>query len=278
MTREVTGWLIFSEDDRKLNRDVTEGLIRAGVVSEQFLGEFDQHLAKLILASGAPSAKAATECGAHIAQHCVLVEPCVSPADVSATLDALAEAARRPGARMGMGSALVESVKTGRRRSDGDGERRGWASEPRPRRSSQRRWRTFRRVGARAGSSRHHIAATFRRNVQGTPPQRTVGAFHRHPRRTGRPSHCLDRRRGGRDGCRRVPPRSCPSSPSATPTCASLLALPADVGSSRGGRVGSWAARSSRGAAHRHAATRTLPSQSAPFQPETADYAGSRGR
>ena len=132
MTREVTGWLIFSEDDRKLNRDVTEGLIRAGVVSEQFLGEFDQHLAKLILASGAPSAKAATECGAHIAQHCVLVEPCVSPADVSATLDALTEAARRPGAPEGL-AKLVEQAKTkGEKKTDGDGERKGGRQIPDP--------------------------------------------------------------------------------------------------------------------------------------------------
>ena len=132
VTREVTGWLIFSDDDRKLNRDVTEGLIRAGVVSEQFLGEFDQHLAKLILASGAPSAKAATECGAHLAQHCVIVEPCVAPADLSATLDALAEAARRPGAPEGL-AKLVEQAKTkGEKKTDGDGERKGGRQIPDP--------------------------------------------------------------------------------------------------------------------------------------------------
>jgi hypothetical protein len=40
-------------------------LVRAGVVSEQFLGELDAHLAKLVLGGGA-SAMAAMECGAHL--------------------------------------------------------------------------------------------------------------------------------------------------------------------------------------------------------------------
>ena len=33
VTREVTGWLIYADDERKLNNDITEGLVRAGVVS-----------------------------------------------------------------------------------------------------------------------------------------------------------------------------------------------------------------------------------------------------
>jgi CCR4-NOT transcription complex subunit 1 len=137
VTREVTGWLLYSDDERKLNRDVTEGLVRSGVVSEQFLGELDAHLAKLVLGGGS-SAAAAMECGAHLVQHCVIVDPCVAPAELAATLDALGKAAQRPGAPDGL-AQLVEQARAkgekngGGASSDGGGGKGGGGSGGPPR-------------------------------------------------------------------------------------------------------------------------------------------------
>jgi len=120
VTREVTGWLIYADDERKLNKDITEGLVRAGVVSEQFLGELDAHLAKLILGGGA-SATPAMECAVHIVQHCVIVEPCVAPAELTATLDALAKACARPGAPENVAELVEQARAKGEKKEGGGG-------------------------------------------------------------------------------------------------------------------------------------------------------------
>lgn len=135
ITREVTGWLLYSDDERKLNRDITEGLVRAGVVSEQFLGELDAHLAKLVL-SGGVSSGPAIECGAHLVQHCVIVEPCVAPAELTATLDALAKAAQQPGAPEGLAILVEQARAKGEKGGDGlgvgdDGSKGGRGGQPR---------------------------------------------------------------------------------------------------------------------------------------------------
>ena len=107
VSREVTGWLMYSDEERKCNKEITEALIRAGVVEQQFLAEFDAHLAKLI-AGGASTL--AVDCGAYLVQHCVLVEPCVQPAELGATLVALAVAATGPGAPHGL-AKLCEQAR-----------------------------------------------------------------------------------------------------------------------------------------------------------------------
>ena len=107
VSREVTGWLMYSDEERKCNKEITEALIRAGVVEQQFLAEFDAHLAKLI-AGGASTL--AVDCGAYLVQHCVLVEPCVQPAELGATLVALAVAATGPGSPHGL-AKLCEQAR-----------------------------------------------------------------------------------------------------------------------------------------------------------------------
>ena len=69
--REVTGWLLFDDADgeRELDRDVAEALIRAGVVADDSLREFDARLAERVDASGAD----AIACAAHLAKHLSLI-------------------------------------------------------------------------------------------------------------------------------------------------------------------------------------------------------------
>ena len=105
--REVTGWLVYADEERKCDKEITEALVRAGVVSGRFLADFDQHLAELI-AGGA--SRLATELGAHLVRHCVLVEPCVEPTELGGTLDALAKAATRATAPEGL-AVLVERAR-----------------------------------------------------------------------------------------------------------------------------------------------------------------------
>ena len=105
--REVTGWLVYADEERKCDKEITEALVRAGVVSGRFLADFDQHLAELI-AGGA--SRLATELGAHLVRHCVLVEPCVEPTELGGVLDALAKAATRATAPEGL-AVLVERAR-----------------------------------------------------------------------------------------------------------------------------------------------------------------------
>ena len=105
--REVTGWLVYADEERKCDKEITEALVRAGVVSGRFLADFDAHLAELI-AGGA--SRLAVELGAHLVRHCVLVEPCVEPTELGGTLDALAKAATRTKAPEGL-AVLVERAR-----------------------------------------------------------------------------------------------------------------------------------------------------------------------
>ena len=111
--REVTGWLVYADEERKCDKEVTEALIRAGVVSGRFLADFDAHLAELIddsSSSGTPASRLPMELGAHLARHCVLVEPCVEATELGGVLDALAKAATRPTAPEGL-AVLVERAR-----------------------------------------------------------------------------------------------------------------------------------------------------------------------
>ena len=115
--REVTGWLLFDDADgeRELDRDVAEALIRAGVVADDSLREFDARLAERVDASGAD----AIACAAHLAKHCVVIEPCAAAADFARTLDALQAAAKRedPGVGAEIHQSLASLVDQARRAS-----------------------------------------------------------------------------------------------------------------------------------------------------------------
>ena len=110
--REAAGWLVLSEDDRALDKESTESFVRAGVFSEPTaMSALDAHLAGAIAdtANTARSAKAMA-CGAYLAQHCLLVEPCVAPDELKATLDALVAVASSANAPVGL-AALVERAR-----------------------------------------------------------------------------------------------------------------------------------------------------------------------
>ena len=112
--RQVAGWLVYAEDDRALDKAFCESLVRAGCLSDpESMRELDAHLASLIADAGGNdkerAAKAAA-CGAYLAQHCLLVEPCLVAGDLEATLDALAAFAGAAAAPPGL-AVLVERAR-----------------------------------------------------------------------------------------------------------------------------------------------------------------------
>ena len=119
--RQVAGWLVYAEDDRALDKAFCESLVRAGCLSDpESMRELDAHLASLIADAGGNdkerAAKAAT-CGAYLAQHCLLVEPCLVAGDLEATLDALAAFAGAAAAPPGSPSWWSARARARRRRS-----------------------------------------------------------------------------------------------------------------------------------------------------------------
>lgn len=91
---EATRWLCSSDDERRLHRDASEGLVRGRLL---LLPELDAHLSRLMSAGGRLQASA-MELAAHILRHCVIVEPVASAADLPLTLEVLSKLASRPGA------------------------------------------------------------------------------------------------------------------------------------------------------------------------------------
>jgi CCR4-NOT transcription complex subunit 1 len=78
----------------------------------------DDHLSQIIAdTSNAARAALATACGAYLAQHCVLVEPCVTHEELRATLDALAAAAPRDSSPVGL-ARLVERARAAGEKKD----------------------------------------------------------------------------------------------------------------------------------------------------------------
>ncbi|XP_058085160.1 uncharacterized protein LOC131232729 isoform X2 [Magnolia sinica] len=91
VVKELTSWVIYSDEDRKFNKDITVGLIRSELLN---LAEYNVHLAKLI--DGGRN-KAATEFAISLLQTLVVQEPGVSVSEFYNVIDALAKLAMRPG-------------------------------------------------------------------------------------------------------------------------------------------------------------------------------------
>ena len=109
-----------ASDDRALDKAWIESLVRAGVFSDSSggLSALDDHLSQIIAdTSNAARAALATACGAYLAQHCVLVEPCVTHEELRATLDALAAAAPRDSSPVGL-ARLVERARAAGEKKD----------------------------------------------------------------------------------------------------------------------------------------------------------------
>ncbi|KAJ6835455.1 CCR4-NOT transcription complex subunit 1 [Iris pallida] len=91
VVKELTSWVIYSDDDRKFNKEITLGLIHSELLN---LAEYDVHLGKLI--DGGRN-KAATEFAVSLVQALVIHEPGVSMSEFYYVIDALAKLAMMPG-------------------------------------------------------------------------------------------------------------------------------------------------------------------------------------
>ncbi|KAK2981457.1 hypothetical protein RJ640_017479, partial [Escallonia rubra] len=90
VVKELTSWVIYSEEDRKFNKDITVGLICSELLN---LAEYNVHMAKL-LDSGRN--KAATEFSISLVQTLVVSDSRVI-SELQNLVDALAKLAARPG-------------------------------------------------------------------------------------------------------------------------------------------------------------------------------------
>ncbi|XP_031390313.1 CCR4-NOT transcription complex subunit 1 isoform X2 [Punica granatum] len=90
VVKELTSWVIYSDEERKFNKDITVGLIRSELLN---LAEYNLHMAKLI--DGGRN-KAATEFAISLLQTLVLEESSVV-SELHSLVEALAKLATKPG-------------------------------------------------------------------------------------------------------------------------------------------------------------------------------------
>ncbi|XP_022979316.1 CCR4-NOT transcription complex subunit 1-like [Cucurbita maxima] len=103
VVKELTSWVIYSEEERKYNKDITLGLIRSELLN---LAEYNVHMAKLI--DGGRN-KAATEFAISLLQTLVVEESSVI-SELHNLVDALAKVAAKPGSSEPL-QQLVEIIK-----------------------------------------------------------------------------------------------------------------------------------------------------------------------
>ncbi|KAG8391589.1 hypothetical protein BUALT_Bualt01G0203200 [Buddleja alternifolia] len=103
VVKELTSWVIYSEEDRKFNKDITIGLIHSEVLN---LAEYNVHMAKLL---DAGRNKAATEFAISLIQTLVINDSKVI-SELHNLVDALAKLAARPGSPESL-QQLVEIAK-----------------------------------------------------------------------------------------------------------------------------------------------------------------------
>ncbi|KAL8091899.1 uncharacterized protein LOC141692281 isoform X1 [Apium graveolens] len=90
VVKELTSWVIYSDEDRKFNIDITVGLIRSDLLN---LAEYNVHMAKLL---DAGRNKAATDFAVSLIQTLVMNNSKVI-SELHHLVDALAKLAARPG-------------------------------------------------------------------------------------------------------------------------------------------------------------------------------------
>ncbi|XP_008796100.2 CCR4-NOT transcription complex subunit 1-like isoform X2 [Phoenix dactylifera] len=91
VVKELTSWVIYSDEERKFNIDITIGLIRSELLN---LAEYDVHLAKLI--DGGRN-KVAMEFAMSIVQALVVQGTVVSTSELYNVMETLTKLALRPG-------------------------------------------------------------------------------------------------------------------------------------------------------------------------------------
>ncbi|KAH9788463.1 transcription regulator [Citrus sinensis] len=104
VVKELTSWVIYSDEERKFNRDITMGLIRSELLN---LAEYNVHMAKLI--DGGRN-KAATEFAISLLQTLVTDESRVVISELHNLVDALAKLAAKPGSPESL-QQLIEIVR-----------------------------------------------------------------------------------------------------------------------------------------------------------------------
>ncbi|XP_059651610.1 uncharacterized protein LOC132299153 [Cornus florida] len=90
VVKELTSWVIYSDEDRKFNKEITIGLIRSELLN---LAEYNLHMAKLL---DAGRNKAATEFAISLIQTLVINDSSII-SELHNLVDALAKLAARPG-------------------------------------------------------------------------------------------------------------------------------------------------------------------------------------
>ncbi|XP_058212330.1 uncharacterized protein LOC131324368 [Rhododendron vialii] len=90
VVKELTSWVIYSDEDRKFNKEITIGLIRSQLLN---LAEYNVHMAKLL---DAGRNKAATEFAISLIQTLLINDSSVM-SELHNLVDALAKLAARPG-------------------------------------------------------------------------------------------------------------------------------------------------------------------------------------
>ncbi|KAG6496974.1 hypothetical protein ZIOFF_044857 [Zingiber officinale] len=104
VVKELTSWIIYSDEERKFNKEITVGLIRSELLN---LAEYNIHLAKLI---GGGRNKPATEFAISLVQTLVIQEPGVSMSELYNLIEALSKLAMKPGSPESL-QQLVEIAK-----------------------------------------------------------------------------------------------------------------------------------------------------------------------
>ncbi|XP_058104447.1 uncharacterized protein LOC131248268 isoform X2 [Magnolia sinica] len=104
IVKELTSWVIYSDEERKFNKDITVRLIRSELLN---LAEYNVHLAKLI--DGGRN-KAATDFSVSLVQTLVVQEPQISVSKLYSLMDTLEKLASRPGSAESL-QQLVEIAK-----------------------------------------------------------------------------------------------------------------------------------------------------------------------
>ncbi|KNA22767.1 hypothetical protein SOVF_031520 isoform A [Spinacia oleracea] len=103
VVKELTSWVIYSDEERKFNKDITVGLIRRELLN---LAEYNIHMAKLL---DAGRNKIATEFAVSLLQTLVNEEPKVI-SELQTLVEALSKLAARPGSPELL-QQLVETAK-----------------------------------------------------------------------------------------------------------------------------------------------------------------------
>ncbi|KAL9234369.1 hypothetical protein vseg_009249 [Gypsophila vaccaria] len=103
VVKELTTWVIYSDEERKFNKDITVGLIRRELLN---LAEYTVHMSKLL---DAGRNKAATEFAVSLLQTLAKEEPKVI-SELQNLFETLAKIAARPGSPESL-QQLVETVK-----------------------------------------------------------------------------------------------------------------------------------------------------------------------